>query len=161
MPTYTEAQIREAIENVVKTAAPAAVVFPWWCLDPDPNAWPAQLTPETGADTGKTHGYVITRRRTEPVGGGDDGRVNVCKVRRGFNYDIIGLHFHDTGTRTANSDLKFSAELDAICNAFSNATVFKGTALARSHVPEFTADLRMLGGALRHFALGSVTVEQC
>jgi hypothetical protein len=71
------------------------------------------------------------------------------------------MHFHDTGNREANSDLKFSAELDAICDKFNNALDFKDTALARSHVPAFDVYLKMLGGALRHCALGSLMVEQC
>lgn len=161
MSTFTEAQIREAIKEVVEAAAPLAVVFSWWCLRPDPNTWPGILTPTSGADSDKPHGYVITRRRTEPTGGGDDGRINVCRVRRLFNYDIIGIHYHDTGNEDANSDLKFNAELDAICDSFINKENFQDTALARSHVPEFAVDLRMLGGSLKHFALGSLVVEQC
>src|SRR5687767_2207847 len=116
MATYTEAQIREAIEGVIKQAAPDAVVFPWWNLSGDLNAWPGELGPQTGPDKGKVHGCVISRGRTEPVRGGDDGRVSTCKVKRGFRYDIVGLHFHDTGNRMANSDLRFNAELDAICD---------------------------------------------
>lgn len=160
MATYTEEQIRAAIETVIKTAAPSAVVFPWWCLSGDINTWPGKLIPQSGDDADKVHGYVLTRRRTEPIRGGDDGRVNACKVRRAFRYDIIGLHYHDTGNRTANSDLKFNAELDAICDAFVVVSSLPA-ALARSHVPDFNVDLRLIGGALRHIALGSLVVEQC
>lgn len=160
MADFTEAQIRKAIKDAVQEAAPNAIVFSWWCLHPDMNAWPGKLTPTTGNDAGKAHGYVITRRRTDPVRGGDTGRVNPCQVVRGFTYDIIGLHFHDTGKETANSDLEFQAELDAICDKFV-ATKNLPPALKRSHVPTFSADLRMLGGAIRHFAIGSLVVEQC
>lgn len=31
--TYTEAQMREALEGEIKAAAPLAVVFPWWALE--------------------------------------------------------------------------------------------------------------------------------
>jgi hypothetical protein len=161
MASYTEAQIREAIETVIKQAAPDAVVFPWWNLSGDINAWPGKLVPQTGPDKDKVHGYVVSRGRTEPIHGGDDGRINACRVRRGFRYDIVGLHFHDTGNRMANSDLKFNAELDRICDKFNNALDFRDTALARSHVPTFDVFLRLLGGAMRHCALGSLMVEQC
>lgn len=162
MPTYTEAQIRTAAEAEIQAAASTAVVFPWWNLDPDVNMWPGQLIPETGADAGKVHGYVLTPARIITIGGDDTGRVNTSRTRFAFGYDIIGIHYQDTGTRTANSDQKFVAELRAICERFANATAFKDTALARSHVPTFPViDLRMIGGALRHFTVGSLTVEQC
>jgi hypothetical protein len=161
MATYTEEQIRVAIEAIIKQMAPDAVVFPWWNLSGDINTWPGKLVPKTGADEGKVHGYVLSRGRREPLHGGDDGRVNACKVRLGFRYDIVGIHFHDTGNRTANSDLKFNAELDRICDRFNNALDFADTALARAHVPTFDVYLRMLGGTLCHCALGSLMVEQC
>lgn len=160
MATYTEAQIREAIKGVIATAAPNAVVFSWWNLHADMNAWPGKLTPLSGADANKVHGYVITRRRTEPINGDFDGRINGCKVRRDFNYSIIGIHFHETGNEDSNSDLTFNAELDAICDAFIVASSLPA-ALSRSHVPDFNVDLRMIGGAMRHFAVGSLVVEQC
>jgi hypothetical protein len=162
MPTYTEAQIREAIETEIKLAAPNAVVFPWWNLSGDMDTWPGKLIPETGPDAGKVHGYVLTRGQIGQIGGGEDGRVTLCRVRPAFTYEIVGMHFHDTGNRTANSDLKFNAELDAISERFKDLTNFTGTALARVHMPRFgQVDLKVLGGALRHFALGSLVAEQC
>src|SRR5262245_44509336 len=112
MPTYTEAQMRASLEEEIKAAAELAVVFPWWALGGDERKWPGKLV--SPADGDRVHGYVITRRQTSAV------RENPHCVRRFFTYHIRGLHWYETGDRTANSDLLYNAELDAICARFAN-----------------------------------------
>jgi hypothetical protein len=157
MATFTEAEMRAALEAEIQAAAPAAVVFSWWNLSGNESAWPGKLTPETGADAGKVHGYVITRRRTFAE------RENPNCVRRFFTYQIRGLRFHETGNRTANSDLAYNAELDAICERFANKSNLPPVIrqIAKDSELDFTVDLNMYGGQLLHRAVGQITIQQC
>src|SRR5262245_34952215 len=112
MPTYTEIQMRQAIEGEIQAAATLAVVFNWWALGGDENEWPGRLI--SSSDSNSVHGYVITRRQTFAR------RENPGCVRRFFTYQIRGLRFYETGDRTANSDFTYNAELDAICARFNS-----------------------------------------
>ena len=49
--TYTESNVRSAIESLIQTAAPNAVVFPWWVLGYQRDVWPGLL--RSDADGGK------------------------------------------------------------------------------------------------------------
>jgi hypothetical protein len=154
MPTlFTEAQIRTAIETVLTANAPNAVVFPWWVLGHDQNMWPGLLKPASGPDVDKVHGYVITREQT------DGERKNPQCVTRDFSYAIWGFRFYETGTMSANSDLSFNAELDAICNAFVIGSSLP-LELGRAEPPQFRIDLDLFGGELLHYAIGRLVVEQ-
>src|SRR5215475_5959639 len=113
MAAYTDSQIRAAIKTVLAAAAPNAVIFAWWALGHDPESWPAILKPTTGPDSGKTHGYIVTRINSEGE------RKNSECVKRLFNYAIWGFYFYDeTSTESSSSDVRFNGELDAISNAF-------------------------------------------
>jgi hypothetical protein len=60
------------------------------------------------------HGYVITRTQ-------DAGReVAMRCVERDWSYDIWAMHYYQTGNKTANSDLTFNTELDAITAALDD-----------------------------------------
>lgn len=154
---FTEAQMREDLESEIKAAAPAAVVFSWWNLIGDDRTWPGKLTPTTGASAGKVHGYIITRRRTFAA------RENPNCVRRFFTYQIRGLRYHETGNRTANSDLAYNAELDAICARFANKSNLPQAIkrIAEDSELDFRIDLDMYGGSLLHRSIGEITIEQC
>lgn len=151
MATYTDAQIREAIETVLNAKTTNAVVFPWWALSHRPEHWPGQLV--SSAESDRVHGYVVTRSLT------DGERKNPQCVTRSFNYDIWGFHFYETGTRTANTDFAFNAELDAISDAFIIASSLP-PALARAEPPSFRVDLNVFGGEMLHYAIGRLVVEQ-
>jgi hypothetical protein len=155
MPDFTEAQMREAIEAEIIAAAPLAKVFPWWSLGEDESEWPGQLV--SPADGDRVHGYVITRRRTFAE------RENPGCVRRFFTYQIRGLRFYETGTRTANSDLTYNAELDAICARFANKNTLPKAIkrIAEDSELDFTVDLNVFGGQLLHRSIGEMTIEQC
>lgn len=154
MPTFTEAQMRTALETVIATAAPKAVVFPWWALGHDQNEWPGMLKPATGLDAGKVHGYVITRTNTEGE------RKNPQCVTRLFAYDIWGFHFNETGTRVTNTDQTFSAELDAITSAFINAATLPEAVRQVEEELSFRIDLDIFGGELLHYATGRLVLRQ-
>lgn len=154
MPTFTEQQIRAAIETVIINAAPNAVVFPWWSLGHRRDTWPGQLKPLLGPDADKVHGYVITRTATEGE------RKNPQCVERSFVYDIAAFHFYDTGNRTANSDYTFNAELDAICDAFIVASSLPQELGRVEEEPQFRIDLGVFGGELLHYATGRLVVRQ-
>src|SRR5262245_22810376 len=155
MPTYTEAQMREAIEGEIQAAAPLAVVFPRWALGGDERQWPGKLV--SPADGDRVHGYVITRRRTFGE------RVNPTCVRRFFTYQIRGLRFYETGDRTANSDLAYNAELDTIYARFANKLSLPKSInrVAEGGELDFRVDLDLYGGQLLHRSLGEITFEQC
>jgi hypothetical protein len=156
MPTFTEAQIREAIRTVLAAAAPNAKIFPWWALGHDPNTWPGILKPETGPDANKVHGYIFTRINTE----GD--RRNSLSVKREFNYAVWGFHYYDeTSTNANSSDVRFNAELDAICQAFEIAASLPEELRRVKEEPQFKLDLAVLGGEPLHYATGRLLVEQC
>ena len=106
MTTYTDQQIRSEIETVIKTAAPLAIVYPWWVLGVRQDMWPALL--RSSSDGDRVHGYVITRAK-------DDGREKSMRcVVRNWTYDIYAAHYYATGNKTTNTDLTFNAEIDLI-----------------------------------------------
>jgi len=150
MPTYTESQIRTAIETVLNANTTNAVVFPWWVLGDDPNMWPGILK---NAD-GNVHGYVITRQ--EMAG----ERKNPQCVTRSFTYAIWGFYYYTTGNRMANTDLTFNAELDAICNAFIIASTLPPELQRVEEELDFRIDLDIFGGQLLHYATGRLVVTQ-
>jgi len=152
MSTYTDAQIRTAVESVITTAAPLAVVFPWWALGIKQDMWPGSL--RSASDSNRVHGYVITRTA-------DEGReVAMRCVERTWSYDVWGLHYHATGNKTANSDLSFNLELDAITAAFDDVATLPAALKRRSPI-RWTIDLNVYGGELLHFAVGQITIDPC
>jgi len=156
MPTYTETQIRAAIETVINANTTGAVVFPWWVLGDDPNMWPGLL--RSAADGDRVHGYVITRRRIDATETVFDRKSPQC-ADTDLDYAIWGFHFYDTGNRTANTDLTFNAELDAIRNAFTVLNTLPAE-LQRAGMPQFDVDLDIFGGELLHYATGRLVVRQ-
>jgi hypothetical protein len=154
MATFTEAQIRAALETIIKAAAPNAVVYPWWVLGHDQNMWPGLLRPSSGPDANKVHGYVITRTQT------DGKRENQQCVERQFSYTVWGFHFYETGDRTANSDLAFNAELDAIADSFIVVSSLPPELRWIDSEPSFRVDLDVFGAQLLHYAVGQLQVTQ-
>jgi hypothetical protein len=155
MAAYTDAQIRTAILSVLASAAPNAVIFPWWALGHDPAMWPGILKPSSGPDANKVHGYVLTRTNSE-----GERRNSEC-VKRLFNYSIWGFYFYDeTSTNANNSDARFNAELDAITNAFIIAASLPAELRRVQEEPQFRVDVDSFGGELLHFASGRLVVEQ-
>jgi hypothetical protein len=156
MATFTEAQMREAIETEIRAAAPLAKVFRWWGLGWDDRTWPGLLV--SSADSNRVHGYVITRRRTYAE------REQPNCVRRFFTYQIRGLRWYDDDSKNAaSSDLIYNAELDAICERFANRTALPRSInrIAENSELDFTVDLNLFGAQLLHRAVGSITIEQC
>jgi hypothetical protein len=156
MPTFTEAQMRADLEGEIKLAAPLAVVFPWWALGGDERTWPGKLV--SPADNNLVHGYVITPNRTYSV------RENPNCLRQFFTYEIRGLRWYDdAGTRAANSDLAYTAELTAICQRFANKPNLPRSIMriAEGGELDFRINLNLYGGQLLHRSIGQITIEQC
>lgn len=149
---YTDAQVRTAIEAVIVAAAPLAVVYPWWVLGADSAIWAGVL--KSSSDGNRVHGYVLTRSRNVGVERG------LRCVERTWSYDVWGFHHYSTGNRTANSDLDFNAELDAIALAFDDVASLPAQ-LKRRDPLEWQVDLNVYGGELLHFAVGQLTLEAC
>jgi hypothetical protein len=124
-------------------------------LGGDDREWPGKLV--SPADSNRVHGYVITRRRTFA-----DREQPNC-VRRFFTYQIRGLRFYESGNRTANSDLTYNAELDAICLRFANRATLPRSInrIVEDGELDFRIDLDIYGGELLHRSIGEITIEQC
>lgn len=152
--TFTETQIRTAIETVLNASTTNAVVFPFWVLGHDETQVPIVMKNTLG----QVHGYIITRTDIDGAERVED-RKNVYCVDTDLTYAIWGFHFYDTGTRTANTDLTFNTELDAIRDAFRDASLLPAE-LARAGAPTFNIDLRMFGGELLHRAVGRLIIKQ-
>jgi hypothetical protein len=150
--TYTDAQVRTAIETVIQTAAPLAVVYPWWVLGAKQDIWPGLV--RSASDGNRAHGYVFTRSRDEGI-----EKAMRC-VDHLWTYDLMGFHYYSTGTKAANTDLTFNAELDAIAAAFDDVASLPA-ALKRRQPLQWNVDLNVYGGELLHFAVGSLTIEAC
>lgn len=152
MSTYSDEDIRTAIAGVITTAAPLAVVFPWWVLGVKQDMWPGML--RSSQDSDRVHGYVITRTA-------DEGReVAMRCVERAWSYDIWAIHYYQTGTSAANTDLTFNEELDTITAAFDNVASLANALKRRSPI-RWTIDLNVYGGELLHFAVGQITFDPC
>lgn len=150
--TYTDAQVRTAIEGVIQTAASSAVVYPWWVLGVKQDMWPGIL--RSSSDSNRVHAYVFTRSANLGT-----EKAMRC-VERTWSYDLWAFHYYSTGTRTANSDLTFNAELNAIADAFDDVSTL-ANALKRREPIRWTIDLNVYGGELLHFAVGQLTIEAC
>ena len=151
--TYSDADVREAIRSVVATAAPLAVVFKWWVLGHKRETWPGLLRSSSDAD--RVHGYIITRSKDE----GEPKAMN-C-VRRLWTYDIAAFHYYATGTQSANTDLTFNAEVNALCDAFDDVTGLDAS-IRRIRTPlTFRVDLDVFGSELLHIGQGQIVIEAC
>lgn len=151
----TDADIRTALTAVLTTAAPLAVVYPWWCLGADQDKWPGILRSTLDLDANgakRTHGYVLTRKDST----GED--VAMRGTRRTSRYTIAALHYYTTGTTAANSDLTFHAEIDAITAALDDKTTLDALLQRRKPIT-WALDLKTLGGELVHIGMGSVEIE--
>lgn len=156
MAQFSDYQVRTAAANAIKaTAAAGAVVFNWWALGYDGDAWPGLIRRVDGY----IHGYVVTRtalRGINEVGG----------VRRHiWTYTILALYGYRTGNETDNSEKEFSAELTALADFFSSEAIqvpVYAPLADQVEILEFPiVDLVELGGELVHIAQGSITVTFC
>ena len=150
--TYTDEQIRTDIESVITTAAPLAVVYPWWVLGLKEDMWVAAM--RSPLDNDRVHAYTFTRTRSDGM------EKSMRCVERQWSYDIWALHYYSTGKKTANTDLLFNAELDAITEAFDNVSGLP-IRLQRRQPLQWSQDLGIYGGEMLHFAIGLLTVEVC
>lgn len=153
MPLPSDKDVRAAIKAVIAAAAPNAVVAGRWVLKFEPAQWPGLL--KSSADSGRTHGYVITRSRTGPA-----SLLGVGRVKRLWAYTILGLHYYETGTDTTNSEDLFKAEIDAIVAALDAGSI-AGTKQVTEELVFFQEDLKQYGTEFVHVALGTYVVEPC
>lgn len=158
MPTPSDATIRAAIASTITGAAATAVVYDWWVLGHEVDEWPGLLRSSSDVDSNgrkRVHGYVITRRESagEWVG-------NRNAARRSYTYWILGFHYYSTGTSASNSEATFTAEIDAITDAFDDRTTIDSD-LSRIEPIAWSFDLRPYGGELLHVARGTITVQPC
>src|SRR5262245_26812712 len=110
--------IRLKIKAVLQSAAPLAVVFPWWVLKDGFDQWPGilradstDLDPATGKK--RIHAYVIKREDSQGEW------VAAKREKRRYFYQIFAFHYFSLGSETDNSEKLFIAEIDSITALFA------------------------------------------
>ncbi len=147
----TEVQIRNAIADRIKTAAPTAVVIPRDIVNALDGTWLAQLEDANGI----VHGWVVTLES-----------MTISEERAGgalytLRYSVWRFLDYDTGDDTANSEDQGSAEREAVVLAFANQLVLTG-ALSNCKPLQFAfarMGLRYVGNKCVHIDEGTIEVE--
>jgi hypothetical protein len=148
----SDKDIKAAIAEVIETAAPLSVVFPWWVLGHEMEEWPGIL--RSPDDNDRSHGWIITRRsneRTPGVGGTSDQRRL---------YHLWGFHYYETGNADLNTDDLFQAEIDAIGDALSDSDAITIIDYHEQLQVPFIGVIKA-GSELLHMALCQLTVSVC
>lgn len=151
--------IRLAIAAGIEGIATLAVVFPWWVLPEDPIAWPGALRADSidldSQGNKRVHAYVMKRDDSEGE------RVDARRVKRIYRYNIMAFHYFDMGTKTANSEKLFTAEIDAISAYFDNRVPLPA-ALARVEVLIWRTRVNnKTFGEQLHLGFGTLELAPC
>jgi hypothetical protein len=113
MAHKTLTEHKTAIGDVIRWAAPTAVVFERWILpegEGQIQRWPGLL--RSPSDSDRTHGYVIEVASSPPI-----DRNTRERMKAGFN--IVGLHYHlESGTDTSALVMAEIEKLDATFNRY-------------------------------------------
>jgi hypothetical protein len=173
-PTYSDAQIREAVDALIKYKDPTSIVYPWFSLEGKPDTWPGQLTSPDDLVNGipRVHGYVFTRSES---GAEEEWRYADCP-KDFYEYEVWAYYGYSTGRKPTNdevtagtmtnSDLLFNERLDDIKNAINDLRTVELTvplAFTRLHrrIRPFawSINLRPFGSEVLHFAAGKLLID--
>jgi hypothetical protein len=145
--------IARALAEVVRSAAPLAVVYPWNVLGHSPSEWAALF--RSPADAGRIHGWAITRVATTSIGGMSDSLTGTDIWR------FLGVHYHQNGNETDNTDYTWQAEIDAIRAAFSQHEMLVPEISNHEEFQVGIIDCLGTGAELVHFAQASLVITSC
>lgn len=174
--TPNDLTIRQAIAAIISGVDTAAVVFPKFILDVVTGENANLLKPTSGADSGKIHGWMITRGR---VGNARQGSVRwdaqdpatSYRLDSTISYSIWFFYRYAHGDETANTDSTetFFDLLDDVIEAFAlnpRLNISTTECGAGSHIKhhnelqiENDPDIVSMGGEWAHFAACRLDVE--
>lgn len=146
----TEKEMREAIRDLIATAAPDAIVIPRNILGIKNDAWLNML--QSPSDSNRVRGWFISQRALQLI----EQRTGAAEYD--VIYDVWQFYQYYTGSNTTNSEDVFSAERDAVTVAL--AAVLPDP-LTRAKPLEFSLiDLFPVGqaGMLMHIAQGTIAI---
>lgn len=144
----TEKQIRDAIASTITAAAPTAVVLPRNILGIKNDGWLGLL--QSPSDGNRMRGWMITLQSQALI----EDRVNGAEYE--LRFSVWQFLQYWTGDNTDNSEDAFSAEREAVINAFAGQLA---SPLSWASPLEFSLiDLFPVGDRLVHIAQGSIAV---
>lgn len=113
----TEKQTREAIADLIRLAAPDAVVIPRNQLGLLADGDFAALI-NTAAS--KIRGWIVTQSGAELI-----QQFSIYADYR-YTWRVVQIHEYKTGDDTTNSEDTFASERDAVISAFLNPAIVSG-----------------------------------
>lgn len=153
MSNDTNAQVRLAIKEIIKTLYPTAQVYAWNALSHDLDEWAGMFR----TSDGKTHGWIIKEAAQSSTW--KNGR----RDRKKPVFDVWGFYLFRSGNESDNSDNEFSLIRSAIYEAVKDAPHLNFQSTVETHdLLQFlrTTTLRS-GEETLHFAQGQLTVHLC
>ncbi len=117
------------------------------------NTWPGILRSKLSAT--KTHGYIIYRARTAAEMFGSSIKKRI------WTYHIFGMMSHSAGSDTANSEIDWNNEVDAITAALDHKDQAIIGGAKRVEGIQFDLDLRPFDKSLCHTCFGIIKLEPC
>jgi hypothetical protein len=173
--TPSDWAIRSAIKSIIEAADPAAVVLPKFALDVMIGENANLLKPTSGADSGKIHGWMITRGRVGNTRQGsvrwdDAGNATSYRLDSTLSYRIWFLYRYQHGDEATDTDSTetFIYLLDEVIEAFAlkprlniGASVC-GSSNIKQHRElqiEDDPDIVAMGSEWAHFAPCRLDVE--
>lgn len=147
----TDAEVRQKLKDLIKTAYPAAQVYGWNALSHKLHEWPGLFRTDAA-----THGWIIKRAGTESQW------KNPTRDRSFWTYDVWAFYGYRTGKEGDNSDDEFSAILQTVYDAVK-ATSNLGLAEVEEHeLLQFDLITTIdCGEETLHWAKGRLRVRLC
>lgn len=114
----TEKQTREAIADLIRLAAPDAVVIPRNQLGLLADGDFAALVSTSASN--RLRGWIVTQSAAELI-----QQFSIYADYR-YTWRIVQIHEYKTGNDSTNSEDTFASERDAVISAFLNPAVVSG-----------------------------------
>lgn len=152
---YSITETKTAIGDVLRAAAPNAVVFERWALSSDSKKWPGQM--RSASDSDRTHGYAVELMASTDS---RDAAIQAPGYMPHLEFRIVGLHWHDTTTDTS---ALFFAEIEAIAAAFRRqpGAIALGTATRLVRSFSYEHDVTPIGNETCHVFYARLEIKQC
>jgi len=149
----TDAQIRDAIRDVIVAVHATARVYSWNVLSHDLADWPGLFTTAAGG----RHGWIIKRASASAEWKGSGGRD-----RQMLSYDVWGFYGFRTGKLDDNSDDEFSVIVDAVYAAIKASPKLGLECIEEHGLLQWQRITTMnCGEETLHIAMGRLDVIHC
>ena len=148
----TDEEVKTAIKDIIATACPAAVIWPYNVLSHQLAEWPALFRK---ADS-TVEGWMIMRTRI------DAHWKNTSREKATWHYTILGFYGFRTGKEGDNSDDEFAVKLDAIRAGFKAAPTLEIECVEKHDLLQVAANTTIdCGEETLHLANCSLAVHVC